>query len=320
MGERIGRGEAPAKAILLGEHAVVYGYPAIAVPLPQLRARAEAHFDSSLDDLVIESVGKGRAVSLRRDPGQPLALAAALAMQALEATPTNLRLRLESNIPIASGLGSGAAVSTAIMRALANLLGKALAAEQLSALVYEVEKLHHGTPSGIDNTVVVYGKPVYFRKGEAPEFLSLAYPLLLLLADTGEASLTREAVANLRQAREDNPEQVNTLLGRVGALVEDGRRALLEGNLPALGQVLTANHSILANLGVSSASLDRLVGAAGAAGALGAKMTGAGRGGHAIALVTADTAQRVGMALQAAGAKRVTLCAVECRSQERICT
>ena len=320
MRERIGRGEAPAKAILLGEHAVVYGYPAIAVPLPQLRARAEAHFDSSLDDLVIESVGRGRAISLRRDPGQPLALAAALAMQALEATPANLHLRLQSGIPIASGLGSGAAVATAIMRALADLVGKVFAPEQLSALVYEVEKLHHGTPSGIDNTVVVYGRPVYFRKGGMPEFLRLATPLWLAVADTGVASATREAVATLRQAREARPGAVEARLAAIGELVEQTRLALASGDLIQLGRLMDADQAILTELALSSHMLDRLVAAAQATGALGAKLTGAGRGGHAIALVTAETAGRVAEAMRAAGAKRVTLCEIEGESQERTCT
>jgi len=309
--DKVGRGEAPAKAILLGEHAVVYGQPAIAVPLPQLRARVQARFDSKLDDLVIETPGKGQVISLRRDPRQPLALAASLACRTLGLTPSFLRLRLDSAVPIASGLGSGAAVSTAIMRALADLLGKALSPEQLSDLVYEVEKLHHGTPSGIDNTVVAHQQPVYFRKGEPAEFLQLPAPLLLLVADTGVSSVTREAVASLRRAREEDPEGVNRKLAAIGDLVGHAREALIAADWQELGHLLDANHAILAELRLSSPELERLIAAARGAGALGAKPTGAGRGGHAIALVTSESEASATLAMVDAGARRVTLCRVE---------
>jgi mevalonate kinase len=128
-------------------------------------------------------------VSLSREPDHPLALAVRLALEDLKASPLNLSLRLESNVPVASGLGSGAAVSAALMRAVASLFMAVPDPARLSALVYEVEKVHHGTPSGIDNTVVVYRRPIYFRKGLPPEFPQLASDLLLLLADSGEGSL-----------------------------------------------------------------------------------------------------------------------------------
>jgi len=311
MRGKVGWGEGPAKAILLGEHAVVYGHPALAVPLPQLRARAQARFDPTLADVAIEVAGSDLVVSLKNDPRQPLALAASLALQALRARPENLRVHLDSNIPIASGLGSGAAVSTAIMRAIVSLLGAHLPPAQLSQLVYEVEKLHHGTPSGIDNTVVVYEQPVHFRKGHPPEFLSLAAPLSLLVANSGIPSSTGQAVAAVRQARQANPAHVNALMDAVGKLVAAARQALIAGDRAALGALLNENHAVLVQLGVSSPELDALVEAAQRAGALGAKLTGAGRGGHAIALVEEDTAPQVTEALWTAGAKHVTLSHIE---------
>ncbi|MHB0876801.1 MAG: mevalonate kinase [Anaerolineae bacterium] len=310
MRDHVGRGAAPAKAILLGEHAVVYGWPAIAVPLPQLRAKAEARFDARFEGVAVEAAARFGGVSVQREPDQPLAKAALLALEAVSGNPSHVVVHVESTIPIAAGLGSGAAVSAAIMRAIADLFGSPLPEARLSALVYEIEKIHHGTPSGIDNTVVVYGLPVYFRKGAEPEFLQPAAPLTLLVADTGVASATREAVAAVRQARERDPQAVEACMARIGGLAEQGRAALEGGDLPRLGRLMDEDHGALVELGVSSPELDALVAAAREAGALGAKLTGAGRGGHAIALADAEAAAPVAAALTAAGARRVTTCRI----------
>jgi len=310
MSNRTAHAKAPAKAILLGEHAVVYGFPAIAVPLPHLYASATASLEPDLGDVVIEAKDIRESVSLGQAPEHPLALAARLALEALGIRSSNLRVTIESNIPIASGLGSGAAVSTAIMRSLATLFQTALPADRLSALVYEVEKLYHGTPSGIDNTVVVHERPLYFRKGHGLQFVQLSAPLLLAVAHTGVASNTREVVAAVRAMRERDSSYVDSRLAAIGRLVEDARRAMHEGDLQALGRCLDRTQTILAELRISSPELDRLVDAARRAGALGAKLTGAGRGGSIIALVTKEKAAETVQALQEAGAKRVTLCPV----------
>jgi mevalonate kinase len=311
MRDHVGRGTAPAKAILLGEHAVVYGWPAIAVPLPQLRARAEARFDARFEGVAVEAAARFHGTSLQRDPDQPLAKAAYLALDAVGGNPSHVVVHVESTIPIAAGLGSGAAVSAAIMRSIADLFGTPLAEARQSDLVYEVEKVHHGTPSGIDNTVVVYGRPVYFRKGFPPEFLEPGAALTLLVADTGVASATREAVAAVRQARDLDQQGVEGHMARIGALAEQGREAVLAGDLMTLGRLMDDDQAALADLGVSTPALDALVAAARGSGALGAKLTGAGRGGHAIALAGDDAAPSVAAALAAAGAKRVTVCRIE---------
>ncbi len=306
----MGLGEAPAKAILLGEHAVVYGYPAVAVPLPEMRARTQARFDNRSGDVVVEAGGRGLRVSVAANPNHPLAVASRLALEEVGAAVASVRVRLDSSIPVAAGLGSGAAVSAAVIRAITALFGRELPDAVLSDLVYQVEKLHHGNPSGIDNTVVAHGRPVLFRRGEPPEFPRLGAALTLLVADSGQGSLTREAVSGVRRARDAEPEPVDGRLARIGLLVEEAVPALVAGNGTRLGELMTENQRLLRELGVSSPELDALVGAAGEAGALGAKLTGAGRGGHAIALVTEATAPAVSEALSAAGARRVTVCRV----------
>ncbi len=310
MSRTIGRGEAPAKAILLGEHAVVYGHPALAVPVFEFRARAQAAFDHAEDDVVIRLEGRNPTVSLERNPDNPLMLAVRLAVQAFGARPHNLALRLRSTIPVAAGLGSGAAVSAALMRAVASLFGVRWKEANLSALVYEVEKVHHGAPSGIDNTVVVYRRPILFRREAPTEYPPVGADLRLLVADTGRPGSTREAVAAVGRLREAEPEAVADIMAGIGGLVEEAAVALAAGDATVLGDLMSRNHEALDRLGVSSPELDTLVDAAHEAGALGAKLTGAGCGGHALALVTEDSAASVTAALQQAGAARVTLCRV----------
>ena len=298
---------APAKAILFGEHAVVYGMPAIALPLPQLRAYAE--YQPGGRDLLVsgDHLASFRLSSVSgdapgNDPIQAMILATARRLGVGEISG---QLRIRSDIPIASGLGSGAAVSAALGRAIAALLERELPAVELNALVYAIEKLHHGKPSGIDNTVVVYERPVYFVKDQQLDFLSVAGALRLLIADSGVAALTRETVAHVRQLRQSQPAQTAGIIREIGAIAEGGRALLERGDSQELGRLMTLNHALLQVLELSSPLLDRLVAAASQAGAYGAKLTGGGRGGNIIALVDETSAADVEAALRIAGAKRV---------------
>ncbi len=296
-------GTAPGKFILCGEHAVVYGRPAIAAPLFQVQARAAVYPDR---ECVVAAVDIQRRLRVAAAPDdEPLATIVRLVCAELGQPPPPWRIDVSSEIPIASGLGSGAAVATATARGLLAAFGVELPAERLSALVYEVEKLHHGTPSGIDNTVVVYGQPVWFVRGAPPQPFAAGAPLHLLVADTGVASPTRLAVGDVRRGWEADPGRYEALFDGVGALVTQARACIESGDAPALGALLNENQSLLAEMGVSSPELDHLVAAARQAGCLGAKLSGGGRGGNMIALVTPDKVEVVRAALQAAGAKKV---------------
>lgn len=302
------RGSAPGKVILLGEHAVVYGRPAIAVPVRQVRAEAEVReADSNRPaDIHVLSAEAGMDAWLAEmaddDPlGRILRLT--LAELKVEAVPS-LEIEIRSTIPIAGGLGSGAAVSVAIVRALAEFFGRPISLERQSALAYEVERLHHGNPSGIDNTVVVYDQPVYFRRSEGPQPLRLVQPIHLVIGDSGIASPTAQAVALVAQQREAGPADVDSTFDRIASLVVRAR-AMFEGVIEFdLGYLMNQNHELLKMLGVSTAELDRLAAAARRAGAQGAKLSGAGLGGNVIALVTPSTAPTVAAAMAEAGARR----------------
>ncbi len=301
----LGTGRAPGKIILCGEHAVVYGRPAIAVPVSQLQAEAVVYADpEGVCRVEAPDIGRQVVVASAAED-DPLACPVRLLCTALDRPLPPWRVLVRSQIPIASGLGSGAAVATAMVRALLAAFGVSWSAAELSALVYEVEKLHHGTPSGIDNTVIVYGQPVWFVRGATPEPFRVGTPFDLLIGDTGIASPTRLTVAAVRRGREADPARFEALFDRIAALVSEARQALAEGDRPRLGALMNANHEALAALGVSSPELDRLCAAAQAAGAWGAKLSGGGCGGNMIALVDAPNRLRVTEALLAAGACRV---------------
>jgi mevalonate kinase len=298
--------QAPGKAILFGEHAVVYGEPAIAVPVRQLRATATVEPADPGSGLTLRAPDLGRTMELRTaPPDEPLALAARLTLTHLGVDEPDALLSVRSQLPIAGGLGSGAAVSVALIRALARALSHPLAPDAVSRLAFEVEKLHHGTPSGIDNTTIAYEQPVYFVRGRPIERLALGAPLTLVIADSGAPSPTKELVTQVRRARRGQPATYDALLTHVGALVRRARAAMERGDAPRLGALMDENQQLLGALGVSSPLLEGLVEAARRAGARGAKLSGAGRGGNVIALVEPAGAGAVSAALAEAGAARV---------------
>jgi mevalonate kinase len=300
---------APGKIILLGEHAVVYGRPALAVPVRQVQACAavEPVLDGPPGGLYLDCPDLEFSAWLHETPGDhPLAAICTATLAELSAgTFSAIRLTLTSTIPVASGLGSSAAVSVAIARALNRHFGGALTDSEVSDLAFAVERIHHGTPSGIDNTVVAYDRPVFFRRGQPPEPLSIGGTFHFLIGDTGIAAPTAEAVGRVRGRWRAETGPMEAIFDEIAQLVLEGRRALLRGLAEELGPVLGRNHVLLARLGVSSPDLDRLVEAAAAAGALGAKMSGGGLGGNMIALVQPDHCEAVAGALKEAGATAV---------------
>ena len=298
---------APGKIILLGEHAVVYGRPAIAAPVWQTVATATVTSLAAGSGCVIVASDLGETVRLQDGAAdQPLALVARLALAELgiDQEP-DWQIDLRSTIPIASGLGSGAALSTALVRALFAQVGRVAEPQTVSRIVYESERIYHGTPSGIDNTVIAYGTPIWFVRGQPAEAFVPPVPFTLAIADSGIRSPTKETVGDVRRGWEAQPARYEALFDAIAAVVHAGRKAIAAGDLALLGELMDEDHALLAQLGVSSEPLERLVAAAQGAGALGAKLSGGGRGGNVIALVTDDCQAAVEHALLAAGAVRV---------------
>ena len=282
----------PGKSILFGEHAVVYGYPAIAVPLDSISLKIKLSPRPGENNSIIINEELGENLFLEDlEPEQTYRNAISVILQGLKLTSLPaLEIRLSSTIPIASGLGSSAAFAVCFVKALSSFLGFRLSVEKINEIAYQIEIFQHGTPSGIDNTVIAYNKPVYFRKEYPPEFLEIGVPMNLVVADTGMRSITKETVTQVRKFKQSDPLIANEIIQKIGEIVESAKIELENGNLDALGSLMTENHALLNKLGVSCKELDHLVDVSLKEGALGAKLCGSGKGGNIVAICDEELA------------------------------
>jgi mevalonate kinase len=302
---------APGKIILFGEHSVVYGRPAIAAPVTQVKAKAiiTANPMASPGYVRIQAPNIGLETDFYELPAaHPLAIVMGEVIRFLGVRQLPAcTIRITSSIPIAAGLGSGAAVSVALIRAISAFLGKPLDNESVSSLAFQVEKTYHGTPSGIDNTVITYGQPIYFVRGQPVVRLPVGEPFIVVIGDTGVSCPTSVTVGDVAQAWRTDPETIDQEFDQIARITDAARGAIERGKIEQLGPLMETNHQHLQRLGVSSPELDYLVEAAQHAGALGAKLSGGGRGGNMIALVEWDRAQAIAEALTMAGAVRTII-------------
>ena len=268
---------ASAKTILFGEHAVVYNNPAIAIPLHN--ARTTVTFEPSGEEFRVFSDAirlDSRFEELNDGSGLKSLLKLLQDELGIEHFPAET-LRIETDIPIASGLGSGAALSIAVIRLFSDRYGANLTTERINELAYEIEKIYHGKPSGIDNTTIAYEQPVLFSKLKGFKALEADIARLpLLVIDSGIRSRTVDVVMDVYNnfARNENA------IRQIGGLVRKAESALKTGTAAEIGALMDENQSLLRQIDVSCPELDHWIDLAKQNGAVGAKLTGAGRGGN----------------------------------------
>ncbi|MBD3389838.1 mevalonate kinase [Candidatus Micrarchaeota archaeon] len=265
----MGKGAGFAKAILFGEHFVVQGAHALG---------------ASLSKEIRVKISPAEKLSLNIETGTivPEASRAILSSFSL---PANYRIEVEADIPSGAGLGWSAAYSVALSRAAAEEKGISPGWREIARHAYEGEKVFHGNPSGIDNTLSSQRGVVLFRRNEEPLSVELAEPLRVVVADSGKTGPTKELVAGVSLLKDEKPQYFSDLMEREEELVMDAKRALEQGNIPLLGRLMNRNQEYLRQIGVSSPELEGLIEVFRDEGALGAKLTGAGGGGCAIALL-----------------------------------
>lgn len=318
---RSGYGETCAKVILFGEHSVVYGYSAIALPLKNLRMRATVtgrdlageenagcetgetsiplNSDSRITLSCLDFNGKLSEVPPRFSS---VRTAIHAALEFAGRVGDSLHVATESNFPPERGLGSSAASSGAVIRAILDYYKIRASENEIFALTQSAERVAHGRPSGLDATATSASWPVRFSSGEFSR-MEINMRAWLILADSGCKGMTRVTVDALRARMDEQPDAVKNKLDELGAIANQAADDLALGRAADMGARMTRAHRILADLGVSTPQLDKLVRAALDHGALGAKLTGGGGGGCVIALAdTEAAAEQVSAALRAAGA------------------
>jgi mevalonate kinase len=214
-------------------------------------------------------------------------------------------IQIHSTIPHSGGLGSSASMAVALTRATSNFLGHPLDAVKVNEIAFEIEKLHHRTPSGIDNTVITYAKPVFYVKDTPIELIEIVHPMVLLIADSGIKGSTAKAVDQVRKRWKSSPIEFEGYFVEIGGIALKIKRLLITGNLEEIGTLLTKNHQLLKEIGVSLPELDHLVDVAIRSGAYGAKLSGGGMGGNVLALVPPDLVDKTRSNLLRSGAAHV---------------
>ena len=266
MTKKIGVGKAHSKIILIGEHAVVYGYPAISLPLLEVEVTCR----------VVPA-----ATPWRLFEEDTLSMAVHASLEYLNIKDAYIRCQIDSAIPEKRGMGSSAAISIAAIRAVFDYYQAELPDDVLEILVNRAEMIAHMNPSGLDAKTCLSDQPIRFIKNVGFEELAMDLSAYLVIADTGVYGHTREAI----QVVESKGKEALPFLYALGELTQQAEEAIKARDAVMLGEILTKAHGNLKEIGVSSLEADALVETALQHGALGAKMSGGGLGGCIIALV-----------------------------------
>ena len=297
------------KVILLGEHAVVHGRHAIALPIP-LTIRAVVEDGERGVELLIPRWGVEYQLAKPAEQRRSFERAAGAILDKLGLATRKLRIEVFPDVPRGMGLGGSAALAVAIVRALDLHFRLGLGDTEVNELAWLSEQIAHGQPSGIDNTMATLGTPLVYRRGAPPliETLNIPAPLKLVVGMTHHEGLTARTVANVAEARQRNPRLYEKIFDDIDALVLQAVSAIQDNDISTLGDLMNINQGLLNALQVSTPELERLIGIARKAGAAGAKLTGGGGGGAMIALCD-DNNTDIQAAIERQGFRTMTVTA-----------
>ena len=297
------RSSAHGKVILLGEHAVVYGRAALAAPIPlAIEAKVVASGEKTI---VIPRWGVEQPIHSLDEHPQGFPGVLAFLLDRLQLAQENMTIEVFPNVPRAMGLGGSASSAVAVIRALSTFYKLELQEDEINSLALECEQAAHGSPSGVDNTIATFGKPLLYKKepdSEKSDFsvLQPARPVPLVIGMTGKESFTANMVEQVRQARERHRLHYDKIFDQMGEMAMNGADAFTQGEFDELGDLMNLCHGLLNAMLLSTPELEELVRIARDNGALGAKLTGAGGGGSIVALCP-DTQEAVVSAMETSG-------------------
>ena len=300
----VGIGTAHSKIILMGEHAVVYDYPAIALPFTSANVRVTITPSQSTNSIIHSSYYDG-PLDVAPEALDNLRKAIDVTINSFKLECIPMDITIDSTIPSGRGMGSSAAVSVALVRSLCDFYGHEISDYQLNFIVNQAEVIAHESTSGLDTLLASSFQPVIYRKSQTPKPINFNLDAYLVVADSDMPGQTKVAVGKVRQLREARPDFIRSAIRAIGGFVQQSVEAIHQKNINELGRLMTYNHYYLNQLEISNPHIDRIVNAAWLAGALGAKLTGGGLGGCVIALAqTKEEAALIQEAMAKAGATK----------------
>jgi mevalonate kinase len=282
------------KVILLGEHAVVYGYPALAAALD--RGVTVGVVPTTTGSLRLDIPSWNLKMTADEDHAFARGLCAIADEIGLGRPP--LTLVGDAQIPAGAGLGASAAFAVAVSRALLAHMKKPIDAASVIKAANASETELHGRASGVDVATAVHGGVGVFRSSSGFRAMKVA-PVRVLIGPSGSPRSTAAMVERVSAAVSANVDDQR--LQELGALTDNGAAAMARGDVAALGSAMDRAHQLLGGLGVSTPVLDALCDVARKLGAYGAKLTGAGGGGAVIALAPKEKEADILAAWKTAG-------------------
>lgn len=280
-----GNGTGFGKTILFGEHFVVYGLPGIASAIAD---QTTAEIEPSEAYELVDNRPAAEDYKEKKKGEMERSMKLLLDFMKIDVVKNPVKITLAGNLFCTSGVGASAAMATSIARAFSDLYNLNLNDEQINRISYEAEK-STGLPSGIDNTCATFGGLIWFVKdlegGENTiEHIEIKQPMDIVLANTGISQDTKEVVMDVKSKKEAEPEKFERIFKDYETLVQEARKALEDGDLQKIGQLMDKNHELLREITVSCDEAEEIITTAKEAGAPAGKITGTGRGGYVILL------------------------------------
>lgn len=280
--EKVASGAAQSKLILVGEHAVVHGQPAIALPFPLIGA--ESTVERVSGNVYLDSTLYSGPMELAPNSLAGIVNTVKQTLKILHIPYRDLLIRIRSSIPPGKGLGSSASVAIAIVKSLFKYSNEQYTREILLQLANVSETYAHGAPSGIDPLTITSESPIWYQKEKPIDYIYPKGNFHFVIADSGQMADTKTAVDTVKSMLKQAPQKMYKKIERIGDITYQVREALEKSSKQILGYLLDETQKELDALGVSDTSLNRLIEIAKREGALGAKLTGGGNGGCIIAL------------------------------------